>query len=97
MPRLVEGSAVGGHLKGDLAKRWGLPHRDGAGIPVAGGGGDNAASAVGMGCVTPGQGFVSLGTSGVIFVADDRFAPNPGGARCTPSAMRCRGAGIACR
>ncbi len=77
MPRLVEGSAVGGHLKGDLAKRWGLPHRGGAGIPIAGGGGDNAASAVGMGCVTPGHGFVSLGTSGVIFVADDHFAPNP--------------------
>ncbi len=76
MPKLVEGSAIAGHLKGDLAKRWGLPHRDGAGIPIAGGGGDNAASAVGMGCVTPGQGFVSLGTSGVIFVADDRYAPN---------------------
>src|SRR5262249_497004 len=45
--------------------------------PVAGGGGDNAASAVGIGAVAPGEGFVSLGTSGVIFVCADRFLPNP--------------------
>ena len=41
------------------------------------GGGDNAASAVGIGAVRPQQGFVSLGTSGVIFLASDRFRPNP--------------------
>jgi len=35
----------------------GLP----AGIPVAGGGGDNAAGAAGIGCVAPGDAFVSLG------------------------------------
>jgi xylulokinase len=46
-------------------------------VPVAGGGGDNAASAVGIGAVRPGQGFLSLGTSGVIFLANDRFRPNP--------------------
>jgi xylulokinase len=73
MPELVEGSAVAGHLKPELAMRWGLP----AGIPIAGGGGDNAASAVGMGLVSAGQGFVSLGTSGVIFVCGARFEPNP--------------------
>jgi xylulokinase len=44
---------------------------------VAGGGGDNAASAVGLGVVAPGQGFLSLGTSGVLFVVTDRFRPNP--------------------
>jgi xylulokinase len=44
---------------------------------VAGGGGDNAASAVGIGAVKPGGGFVSLGTSGVTFVVNDRFLPNP--------------------
>jgi xylulokinase len=48
-----------------------------AGIAVAGGGGDNAASAVGIGAVDPGQGFVSLGTSGVVFVTDDRHRPDP--------------------
>lgn len=73
MPGLVEGSAVAGRLKPDLAARWGLP----ADIPIAGGGGDNAASAVGMGLVSAGQGFVSLGTSGVIFVSGDHFEPNP--------------------
>ena len=46
-------------------------------MSIAGGGGDNAASAVGMGVVRPGQGFLSLGTSGVIFLADDAFAPDP--------------------
>ncbi|MDL9997220.1 xylulokinase [Variovorax sp. J22P240] len=73
MPGLVEGNAVAGRLKPELAARWGLT----ANIPIAGGGGDNAASAVGMGLVTAGQGFVSLGTSGVIFVCGDRFAPDP--------------------
>jgi xylulokinase len=46
-------------------------------VPVAGGGGDNAASAVGMGVIAPGQSFLSLGTSGVLFVVTDRFRPNP--------------------
>ncbi|MEY4766305.1 MAG: hypothetical protein RI907_2978 [Pseudomonadota bacterium] len=76
MPRLVEGSAPAGTLKAELASRWGLP----AGVVVAGGGGDNAASAVGMGTVRPNQGFVSLGTSGVIFLTNDRFRPNPASA-----------------
>ena len=73
MPRLVEGSAVSGRLRPALAECWGLR----AGIPIAGGGGDNAASAVGIGAVAPGQGFVSLGTSGVIFLTDERFRPEP--------------------
>jgi xylulokinase len=76
MPRLVEGSAVSGTLQPELAERWGLP----AGVVVAGGGGDNAASAVGIGAVRPGEGFVSLGTSGVIFLTSDRFRPNPASA-----------------
>jgi xylulokinase len=46
-------------------------------VPVAGGGGDNAASAVGLGLVRPGEAFLSLGTSGVLFVVTDRFRPNP--------------------
>ncbi|HZW75839.1 MAG TPA: xylulokinase, partial [Caldimonas sp.] len=76
MPTLVEGSAPAGALRAALAARWGLP----AGIPIAGGAGDNAASAVGVGAVRAGQGFVSLGTSGVVFLAGDRFRPNPGDA-----------------
>lgn len=73
MPRLVEGSQASGSLRPALAERWGMR----AGIVVAGGGGDNAASAVGIGAVRPNEGFVSLGTSGVIFLASDQFRPNP--------------------
>ncbi|MEY8875299.1 MAG: xylulokinase [Leptothrix sp. (in: b-proteobacteria)] len=77
MPRLVEGSAVSAPLKPELAARWGLKAGSHGGIPIAGGGGDNAASAVGIGAVRPGEGFVSLGTSGVIFLTSDRYRPNP--------------------
>jgi len=73
MPRLVEGSAVSGHLRAPLAERWGLP----AGVVVAGGGGDNAASGVGVGVVRAGDAFVSLGTSGVLFAANDGYHPDP--------------------
>ena len=73
MPALVEGSAPAGRLKRDVAERFGLN----AGIVIAGGGGDNAASAIGMGATAPGDGFVSLGTSGVIFLCSDRFLPAP--------------------
>jgi xylulokinase len=73
MPALVEGSAPAGRLKADVAERFGLR----AGIAIAGGGGDNAASAIGMGATAPGDGFVSLGTSGVIFLCSDRFLPRP--------------------
>lgn len=58
----------------DLAVHWGF----GAGVVVAGGAGDNAAGAVGIGAVTRGQAFVSLGTSGVYFVCNASFSPNPG-------------------
>lgn len=73
MPRLVEGSEASATLKPELAARWGLA----AGVVIAGGGGDNAASAVGMGVVKPGDGFLSLGTSGVIFLCNEAFSPNP--------------------
>lgn len=72
MPRVVEGSAPGGYLSAAVASQLGLP----AGIVVAGGAGDNAASAVGMGAVNAGEGFLSLGTSGVLFVVTPAFAPN---------------------
>ena len=71
MPTLAEGSAPTGTLRSDVARRWGL----GDSIVVAAGAGDNAASAVGVGARTAGQGFVSLGTSGVVFRVTDAFAP----------------------
>lgn len=72
MPSLVEGTARGGQLKANLAARWGM----GANVVVAGGAGDNAASACGMGTVRKGQAFVSLGTSGVLFAANAAYLPN---------------------
>jgi xylulokinase len=76
MPALVEGADVAGRLHAEAARALGLRE----GTPVAGGGGDNAASAVGLGAVAPGDGFLSLGTSGVLFVVTDRHRPNPAGA-----------------
>lgn len=73
MPRLVEGSEVSGMLRPELARRWNLPK----GVVVAGGGGDNAASGVGVGTVRAGEAFVSLGTSGVLFAANDGYRPDP--------------------
>ena len=74
MPRLVEGSEVSAHLSPAIAAGWGLAGRK---IPIAGGGGDNAASAIGVGATAPGSGFVSLGTSGVVFSVTDRFISLP--------------------
>jgi xylulokinase len=73
MPRLVEGREPAGTLLPALARAWGLRE----GVTVAGGGGDNAATAVGIGAVRNGQAFLSLGTSGVLFVATAAFRPNP--------------------
>ncbi len=73
MPVLVEGNTAAGVLRADLAARWGMARR-----PVlAGGAGDNAAGAVGLGAIRPGDAFVSLGTSGVLFAVTDRFRPWP--------------------
>jgi len=76
MPRLVEGSAVSGRLKAEFLARWGI----GQDVVLAGGAGDNAAAACGIGAIRPGEGFVSLGTSGVLFVSNARFSPNTEGA-----------------
>ena len=73
MPRIVEGPEASGGLRADIAARFGLP----AGIPVAGGAGDNAAAAIGMGVAEPGRAFVSLGTSGVLFAAAPSYSPMP--------------------
>jgi xylulokinase len=72
MPRVVEGTSPSGSIGVAAAALLQLPR-----VVVAGGGGDNAASAVGLGVVLPGQAFLSLGTSGVLFVVTDRFRPNP--------------------
>ncbi len=76
MPDLVEGTEAAGILRKPLAQRWGM----GPAVAVAGGAGDNAASAVGTGTVVEGSGFVSLGTSGVLFAANDSYLPEPASA-----------------
>jgi xylulokinase len=73
MPHLVEGTDSAGTLREELASRWGM----GPGVVIAGGAGDNAASAAGLGLVREGEAFVSLGTSGVVFAANDGFRPRP--------------------
>ncbi len=73
MPRLVEGSQPAGTLRPELAARWGMR----PGVVLAGGAGDNAAGAVGLGAIHAGDAFVSLGTSGVLWATTDRFAPYP--------------------
>ncbi|MGI3778914.1 MAG: xylulokinase [Janthinobacterium lividum] len=72
MPRLVEGSEAAGMLLPGLASRWGMGR-----VVLAGGAGDNAGGAIGLGAIRPGDAFVSLGTSGVLFASTDRFRPYP--------------------
>lgn len=72
MPRLFEGNGVTGSLSGEIAERWNMPP-----VPLVAGGGDNAAGAVGVGMTEPGQGMLSLGTSGVYFVVSDGYLSNP--------------------
>lgn len=73
MPRLVEGSEPCAVLAAGFARRWGMAPN----VVVAGGAGDCAASAIGLGAITPGDAFLSLGTSGVLFRVTERFAPAP--------------------
>ena len=73
LPGLVESTAVAGRLRAEWATRWGLR----LGLPVAGGGGDTAVGGVGIGAIGEGQGFVSLGTSGQVFLASTTFRPDP--------------------
>ena len=76
MPELVDGTDVVGQVRAELATELGLP----ANVQVVAGGGDNAAAACGVGALAEGDGFVSLGTSGVLLAARDGFHPNPASA-----------------
>jgi xylulokinase len=74
MPALFEGNQITGQLRAETAQAWGMRR-----VPVVAGGGDNAAGAIGVGVVRPGEAFLSLGTSGVFFLASDVYHPNPAG------------------
>jgi xylulokinase len=72
MPHLYEGPEITGTLLPDVAQRWGLRE-----VPVVAGASDNAAGALGAGVVNAGDAMLSLGTSGVVFVATGSFVANP--------------------
>jgi len=72
MPSLFEGPEATGTVRAELARAWGI-----ARVPVAAGGGDQAAGAAGAGVVRPGEASLSLGTSGVYFIAGREVAANP--------------------
>ena len=73
LPRLYESYEVVGTLTPEAAKAWGLPET----VRVIAGAGDNAAAAVGTGTVKDGSCNISLGTSGTIFIASDKFGVDP--------------------
>jgi len=75
LPRCYESSEVTGVISKDVAELTGLA----AGTPVVGGGGDQAASAVGNGIVAPGVVSCTLGTSGVVFAHMEKVAYDPAG------------------
>jgi xylulokinase len=75
MPETYEGTAVTGRISASAAEASGLME----GTPVVGGGGDQAAAAVGTGAVREGIVSLSLGTSGVVFAATDTAAIEPEG------------------
>ena len=72
MPGLVEGSDLSGTTRSAISE-FGIP----TGTPVAGGAGDNAATAIGLGVTSPNDAFISLGTSGVLFASSEGYHPDP--------------------
>jgi xylulokinase len=75
LPAVVESTAISGCVSAEVAQATGIE----AGTPVAGGAGDQAASAVGSGIVAPGLVSCTLGTSGVVFAHMERPAYDPRG------------------
>ncbi len=75
LPRVYESREITGEISRETALVTGLK----AGTPVVGGGGDQAASAVGNGIVSPGLTSATLGTSGVVFAYTDAPKLDPKG------------------
>jgi xylulokinase len=75
LPTVHEGPQTTGTITEEIAQLTGLK----AGTPVVGGGGDQAAGAVGMGCVTPNIIGLTVGTSGVVFAPLAQYAYEPEG------------------
>jgi xylulokinase len=75
LPTVYESAEVSGKLNADAAKLMGLDE----GVPVVGGGGDQAAGAVGNGIVRKGVISATMGTSGVVFAHSDEMQIDPAG------------------
>ncbi|MFZ2361749.1 MAG: xylulokinase [Anaerolineae bacterium] len=75
LPPTFEGPEVTGVVSVAAAAETGLL----AGTPVVGGGGDQAAQAVGVGAVEPGVIALTLGTSGVVFATTPSALVEPAG------------------
>jgi xylulokinase len=75
LPEVTESPEVSARVSADAAAQTGLLE----GTPVVGGGGDQAAQAVGTGIVAEGVVSATLGTSGVVFAASDSYRVEPQG------------------
>jgi len=75
LPSVYEGTTITGVVSREGANATGLN----PGTPIVGGGGDQAAQAVGVGAVEPGIMAITLGTSGVVFAPTDKPHIDPEG------------------
>jgi xylulokinase len=75
LPALLECHEIAGAVTAEAASLTGLR----AGTPVVAGAGDQAAGALGMGIVRPGDVSATIGTSGVVFAATDQPFLDPQG------------------
>ena len=75
LPNLCEGPEVSARVSAEGAAATGLRE----GTPVVGGAGDQPATAIGSGILQRGQTSITVGTSGVVFTANDQYQPEPDG------------------
>lgn len=75
LPVVTESTEMSTKVSAAGAEETGLP----PGVPVAAGGGDCAAQAVGSAIVEEGKVSVTLGTSGVVFAQSDKYRVEPQG------------------
>ena len=75
LPRVIESHELSGRITAEASAITGIPE----GVAVAGGGGDNACAALGVGVYESGRAFTTIGTSGVVFAPTDELAIDPAG------------------
>jgi xylulokinase len=75
LPDVTESIEVSSAISADAARKTGLLE----GTPVVGGAGDQAAQSVGTGIITDGVCSITIGTSGVVFVACNEYLREPEG------------------